>query len=86
MNVQERIAALVALGKLIQSGADEFLNATIKRTAIHNPWFTEANQQQALEAIAQQMLDAALLEKWLAPYPMEEPIAQKQVGLVLAGN
>lgn len=86
MKLQERIAALVALGQLIQSGEDEFLQATIKRSAIHNPWFTEGNQRQALDAIADQMLNATRMEEWLAPYSIVEPKEKQWVGLVMAGN
>jgi hypothetical protein len=86
MNLKERIAALVALGQLLKSGEDEFLNATIKRTAIHNPWFTEDNQRQAINAIATQMLEADRLEEWISAYSIPDQTDAQWVGLVLAGN
>jgi hypothetical protein len=86
MNLKERISALVALGKLLKSGEDEFLNATIKRTAIHNPWFTEDNQKQAIDAIATYMLEAGRLQAWINNYEIKERPEAQWIGLVLAGN
>lgn len=86
MNKEERFNALVRLGEWLSSGEDEFLQASIKRSAIHNGWFTEANQQQAIEAIATQMLSPEKLTAWLAKYDVPETTVSKQVGLVMAGN
>lgn len=85
MNKEERLAALVQLGKQLQK-EDEFLSASIKRTALHNPWFTEANQRQAISAIAEQMLTAEKLAAWLANYELPATTDGQWVGLVMAGN
>ena len=86
MNKEERFKALVSLGAWLRAGEDEFLQASMKRSAIHNGWFTEANQQQAIEAIATQMLHPEKLTQWLDAYDLPETTVRKEVGLVMAGN
>ncbi|MGH1436060.1 MAG: acyl-CoA reductase [Lewinella sp.] len=86
MTKEERYNALVRLGELLREGNDEFLQASIKRSAIHNGWFTEANQQQAINAIATQMLDPEALTEWIGTYDLPEITVAKQVGVVMAGN
>lgn len=86
MTLLERKAALAKLGEYLLSD-DEYLAAVVKRSSIHNPWFTEAFQQQAIKAIATQMLDEEKLEEWLATYSIPESVDNSQkVGLVMAGN
>jgi hypothetical protein len=86
MTKSDRIAALVQLGHWLRAGHDEYLDATIKRTAIHNPWFTEPNQQKAIQAIAEQMLVEEKLVAWLSAYPIAEQTDARWIGLVMAGN
>lgn len=86
MNKEERFNALVRLGEWLRAGEDEFLQASIKRSAIHNGWFTEANQQLAIEAIATQMLAPEKLTHWLQAYDLPDTTVARQVGLVMAGN
>ena len=85
MTLQERIDALVRLGDHLR-GKDEYLEAVIKRTAYHNPWFTGENQQAAVDAVADRMLRREVLERWLACYTIPEETAPTTVGLVMAGN
>lgn len=85
MNLQDRLKALIALGQHLL-GEDEYLNAVMHRTYHNNLWFTMANQQQAVKAIATQFLDEGLLQNWLSKYTIPEPAAPKTVGLVMAGN
>lgn len=85
MNLNERKSALVALGQYLLSD-DEYLQAVVKRTSLHNAWFTEDFQQKAIRAIAQEMLDEAKLEAWLSAYAIADGQEVKKVGLVLAGN
>lgn len=84
MTLEDRIRALETLGHHLL-GKDEYLEAIVKRTAFHNGWFTEAHQQQALNAIARDFLDREKLERWLSAYGIEDG-APKTVGLVFAGN
>lgn len=85
MTLAERIAALSALGQAILDG-DDYLEATIARTAIHNPWFTAAYQRQALDAIATGMLDEQALNGWVAAYDLPPHQWPRNIGLVMAGN
>jgi hypothetical protein len=85
MHLTTRLAALARLGQHLL-GPDDYLDAVIKRTAYHNPWFTEENQREAIEAIANNFLDEQLLQDWLAPYALQEPAVPQRIGLVLAGN
>ncbi len=82
----DRLNALAQLGDQILIGND-YLDAVVHRTAHTNSWFTKENQYQALQAIARDMLNKDLLLEWVNRYESTfEPTAQKQVGLVLAGN
>ncbi|MEZ4987084.1 MAG: acyl-CoA reductase [Saprospiraceae bacterium] len=86
MNIAERIALLHALGERLRARSDEYLVATVKRTALHNGWFTEESQWQAIDAIASQMLDAEKLRQWLSHYDWPSTVTPRKVGLVMAGN
>ncbi len=85
MTLTERIAALSALGRAILDG-DDYLEATVARTAIHNPWFTVVHQQQALRAIAEHLLDEQALQAWVATYDLPPHQWPRNIGLVMAGN
>lgn len=86
MKATARFKALVQLGEQVRADEDGFLAATIKRTAMHNPWFTEENQRQAIDAITEQMLNPDKLRAWWDKYAITEPVQQHRIGLVLAGN
>ena len=85
MQPAERIKVLVQLGKRLKA-ADEYRDAVIHRTFFNNKWFTKENQNQAITAIADSFLEATKLEEWLQKYAITNPVQQKKVGLVLAGN
>lgn len=86
MTTKDRYDLLVALGEHLRADADGYLAATIKRTALHNPWLTEDNQRQAISAIIDHMLEPERLRAWWDNYALTEPVQQRKVGLVLAGN
>lgn len=87
MHLSQRLNLLAALGKHLLEANDDYLKAVMHRTEYHNSWFTIANQELAIEAIARHFLDKNKLEAWLKPYflPEENPKPQT-VGLVMAGN
>jgi len=85
MTFQERLFACIELGKLLRQPS-EYREAVMKRTEYHNAWFTLDNQHKALDAIAQQMLDAEQLQAWVARYRVPEQTHPQTVGLVMAGN
>ncbi len=86
MDLQARIEVMARLGRHLLEGEDEYLAAVIHRSSFHNPWFTQANQRQALRAIAEHMLRGEALEAWAARYPVSEGPTGVTVGLVMAGN
>ena len=86
MKLKERILALIKLGEHLRREDDEYLQAVMHRTQYNNPWFTIQNQQLAVRAIAEQMLDPGKLEQWLSAYNIPEETKPQTVGLVMAGN
>jgi hypothetical protein len=85
MKLSERLGVLAQLGTHLK-GMDEYLEAIMQRTAYENPWFTIENQEKAIGAIANEMLDLEKLQRWTAPYFVPDEPERKVVGLVLAGN
>lgn len=58
-------------------------NATIRKQARHNGWFTEDSVRSSLTGLAQ-MLEPSSLAEWIAPYAFAE--TPKKVGIIMAGN
>jgi hypothetical protein len=85
MQLSKRIHILVQLGEHLRS-EDEYLQAIIHRSSVHNPWFTIENQERAIAAIAEQFLAKPNLEEWLSRYSLPAETTIKTVGLVMAGN
>lgn len=86
LQLEERLSALAALGAHLRAGKDEYLEAVIHRTSIHNPWFTTENQHKAIQAIAHTMLQAEALRAWVDVYRWPARRQPQTVGLVMAGN
>ncbi|MEN0002784.1 MAG: acyl-CoA reductase, partial [Bacteroidota bacterium] len=63
LSLSERIDLLVRLGEHLGE-KDEYLEALMHRTHYNNKWFTIANQQQAVRAIADAFLATAKIEQW----------------------
>jgi hypothetical protein len=80
--VQQRIANLVALGQSLKTS--ETLANKIQWAEARNPWFTAEFAQQAVTAIANEMLTEEKLNRWLSAYPVRT--IGKTVGLIFAGN
>lgn len=95
MTLSNRLSTLIALGDHLRTGNDEFLEALQKRTEFNNAWFTLANQQASVRAIADEFLAEDKLKGWVSAYKITpiagepffpEPTEQMTVGLILAGN
>ena len=57
----------------------------IIRAAVEcNPWFTDGDIRNAMEAIRTQMLDSAKLEEWLSSYTRAK--SPQRVAIIMAGN
>lgn len=83
----DRLALLLRLGHHLRANTDEFLHALQHRTSHHNLWLTTENQQRAVAALANDLLNERQLDRWLEGYDI--PSTNERVGtvgLVLAGN
>ncbi len=90
MKLQDRISLMSRLGNLMAE-PDERLLAHVRRTAHHNPWFTEENQRTAMKALAEQMLRKDKLEAWAESYHLSSREGGSKenaqtIGLIFAGN
>lgn len=87
MTLRERLDLLAELGHYLRSGGDAELDAAIQKSYLENPWFTEANTRNALNAIAGAFLDQEKLEAWAKQYGISKiQHPDKTIGLVMAGN
>ena len=85
MNLNERIEALVDLGKYLARN-DEQLQAVVASTYIQNRWFTEENIYLAINAIIKDYLQPEKIKNWLSNYTIQKNNDQITIGLILAGN
>ena len=75
----------ISLGERLQEfGHSETSRAVISSAIEANPWFTERDILDAVEAIRCQMLDRERLEAWLSGYPTAA--TAKRVAIIMAGN
>ena len=75
----------ITLGERLQEfGHSEKSRAVISSAIEANPWFTERDILDAVEAIRCEMLDSAKLETWLGGYPTAT--SPKRVAIIMAGN
>ncbi|MCB0524381.1 MAG: acyl-CoA reductase [Lewinellaceae bacterium] len=87
MELKERLNLLTELGQFLKSGGDEELERAILQSYQENNWFTQANVQKALDAIAHSFLDQSKLQSWVANYQIQDKgHPDKTIGLIMAGN
>lgn len=79
---QEHINSLAALGRSLKTS--ETLEHKVQWAEAKNPWFTAEFVQQAVNAIADDMLNEEKLNQWLAAYELKR--VDKTIGLIFAGN
>src|SRR5688500_2918669 len=86
MKLEERIQALVKLGKALSVMTPQTEEVILK--AYHfNKWFTEENTRHMLKAVTEKFLNEEKLRQWLKAYKIpNEPAQVKTIGLVMAGN
>jgi acyl-CoA reductase LuxC len=85
MNINERIDLLVKLGEYFVLNNDS-LQLVKEKAKDQNPWFKLEFVDLALNNIQQNFLQRHLLQKWVEQYGITEPLQQKKVGIVMAGN
>ncbi|MBK6731485.1 MAG: hypothetical protein IPG60_11180 [Bacteroidetes bacterium] len=84
MSLKDRIATLAEFGNVIMQRNDE-LQELMHEIEMHNRWFTKINQEITLDAFANNFLQTFKMNEWVSNYTINES-ANKQVGLILAGN
>ncbi len=85
MDLKSRIAVLAYLGTQLETPS-EALTAVVRKTYIHNSWFTVENTNKALEGIRTAFLQKEALEKWTEQYAINDSNVPKSLALILAGN
>lgn len=85
MELQKRLAALIAWGNALEAISADEQEDLSWRAANQNPWFTPASVQKALEGV-RYYLEEGQLEPWAARYALSSPAPALKIGLVLAGN
>ena len=85
MRLQDRIEALVYLGEAMKIDGGEW-DAIINQAKHKNPWFTQENCEQSIQAIAENYLDADTLSEVASHYDKLDREDAKRVGVVAAGN
>jgi hypothetical protein len=83
MTLAEKIDILDITGNWIKT---DFPESVIEKAVIQNPWFTNDNIRQALQAVAQQYFVSSALQSWISRYEIPAQSNIKTIGLVLAGN
>src|SRR5690606_32901674 len=85
MTLQERLGALIQLGKKINSLTAEEFAVLAERVERNNNWFTPEQTRFALQNI-EAFLEEKSLIRWLEPYDIPDGAQPKSVGLLMAGN
>lgn len=82
-NLKDKIEALVALGAYMQGSSIEWETAK-DRAVQSNAWFTPEHIEVAVKNIVSGFLQASKLTEWMNSYTL--PVAQKTIGITMAGN
>lgn len=85
MDLQHRIALMKKLGEYMQSSEPEW-EATKTMAEIKNPWFIHPFIKLASDNISNEFLQPAQLTEWVNYYHLDDNIAPRNIGLVMAGN
>ncbi len=83
--LKERIDLLSRLGEYLLSD-DPTLSEIIDSAYYHNAWFTRENTSKALSNLANYFLKKEVLTKWVQEYQLPQEIANKRIGIIMAGN
>ena len=85
MILQERIELMVKAGEYLKNDNEEW--QLIKQQAYEkNGWFTAEFVQHASTQIVDNYLNKNKLEEWVAHYHIDDNIAPKNIGIIMAGN
>lgn len=84
MNIENRLESLIQLGFYIKARPAALENK-VHYASLKNHWFTTEHSWNALEAIAEEMLQADKLRPWVEGYPHNDG-QSKKIGIIAAGN
>jgi len=85
MDLQARIQAFTKLGEYLKTDIYQEAAEELRLAEALNPWFTNENIENALNAWHEQ-LKVDMLTAWLNPYKLKEVASQKKVLIIMAGN
>lgn len=85
MKLQDRVEIMTRLGGFLLSNEESWLAAKTRAGAV-NPWFTGEFIDLAITNIREQFLQPEKLQNWIGYYHLDDNIAPKTIGLVMAGN
>ena len=101
MNLYQRVKALEKLGEILTSigesrswtgfdlgiTEDEYnaLEELTRRVHVFNGWFTEKEVKNSFKAWGK-LLSLETIENWIKKYPLDDEGANKEIGIVMAGN
>jgi len=85
MQIQDRIDLFTKLGAYIED-RPEVLEGAVQKAYYENRWFAPAQVWESLDAIRAGFLKPEKLSEWANHYALSNPVDEKTIGLVLAGN
>lgn len=85
MILAKRLALLQKLKDWLME-KDVELDASVKSAYEANKWFTPQFVRHRIDTICQLYLDAEKLNAWIHHYHLDDNVAPKKVGIVMAGN
>lgn len=85
MNLQQRQEILEQLQEYISGNSPEWEEAKARAYRLNN-WFVPEFIELAVQSIAEQFLQKDKLQQWVEHYRIDDNIAAKTVGIVMAGN
>jgi hypothetical protein len=86
MTLEGRIHCLSVLGSSLNDLANPTITELIYRAESENPWFSKSNILLALTSIRDHFLSKRSLVRMAEIYKLDDFVAPKRIGLVLAGN
>lgn len=85
MKLQNRIELLLRLQEYLLEDNEEWQSVKLK-ASLYNGWFTHSFIELATKNISEQYLDQEKLKRWINHYHLTNTAAEKNVGIVMAGN
>jgi hypothetical protein len=84
MTLHKRIYAFTQLGDHLENLSEESFESLAESARLENPWFTKENVRMSLNGIREYLREDQLIQ-WTRQYSLE-PVQQKTIALVMAGN